>query len=86
MVTIKTNSLEKVDEKMLLLAIIGSLEAMKNRAVTIDEVEKFIFSPRMIKVLREKKCDKKIVDIVEKGCELEDINSLLPEKIRWGNR
>lgn len=80
-VTIKTNTLEKVDEKMLLLSIIGSLEAIKNSAVTIDEVEKFLFSPRMIKTLREKKCDENIVGIIEKGCELEDIYSLLPEKL-----
>ncbi len=80
-VTIKTNTLEKVDEKMLLLSIIGGLEALKNGVVTIDEVEKFLFSPRMIKALREKKCDEKIVGIIEKGCELEDIYSLLPEKL-----
>lgn len=80
-VTIKTNTLEKVDEKMLLISIIGSLEAIKNSAITIDEVEKFIFSPRMIKMLREKKCNEKIVGIIEKGCELEDIYSLLPEKL-----
>ena len=41
-ITIKTNTLEKVDEKMLLISIIGSLEAIRNSAVTIDEVEKFI--------------------------------------------
>ena len=58
-VTIKANTLEKVDEKMLLLSIIGSLEALKNSAVTIDEVEKFLFSPRMIKALREKNVMKK---------------------------
>lgn len=80
-VTIKTNTLEKVDEKILLLSIIGSLEALKNSVVTIDEVEKFIFSPRMVKALRKKKCDEKIVGIIEKGCELEDIYSLLPEKL-----
>jgi len=77
----KKNVLEKVDEKMLLISIIGSLEAVKSSAVTIDEVEMFLFSPRMIKTLREKKCDEKIVGIIEKGCELEDIKSLLPEKL-----
>ena len=80
-VKIKTNTLEKVDEKMLLISIIGSLEVIKNTAVTIDEAEKFIFSPCVIKALREKKCDEKIVGIIEKGCELEDIHSLLPEKL-----
>lgn len=80
-ITIKENILEKVDEKILLLAIIGSLEAIKNGAVTIEEAEKFLFSPHMSKVLKEKICDEKIVGIIEKGCELEDICSLLPEKL-----
>lgn len=80
-VTNKTDILEKVDEKMLLLSILGSLEAITNKVVTIDEVEKFIFSPRMVKVLTEKKCNEKVVDIIEKGCELEDIYVLLPEKL-----
>ncbi len=81
MVEIKIDILEKVDEKILLINIIGSLEAIKNRAITIEEVEKFIFSPRVIRKLREIGCNNKIVDIVEKGCELEDIYSLLPEKL-----
>ena len=80
-VTNKTNILEKVDEKMLLISILGSLEAIKNQAVTIDEVEKFIFSPHMVKSLTEKKCNERIVDIIEKGCELEDIYALMPEKL-----
>lgn len=81
MIKIKTDILEKVDEKVLLIAIIGGLEAIKNNVATIDEVEKFIFSPRMIKKLREKECNEEIVSILEKGCELEDIYSLLPERL-----
>ncbi|MBQ2802856.1 MAG: DUF3969 family protein [Lachnospiraceae bacterium] len=80
-VTMKTNVFENVDEKILLLAITGTLEALKKGAITIDESEKFLFSPHMIKILKEKKCDEKIVGIIEKGCELEDISSLLPEKL-----
>lgn len=66
-------------EKMLLLTILGCLEGVKSGAVMIDEAEKIIFSPYIIKKLRSKKCNEKIVEIVEKGCELEDIYSLLPE-------
>ena len=80
MITIKTSFFEKVDEKIILISIIGILEAIKCNAVTIDEAEKYIFSPRIIKSLRQKKCDEKIINIIERGCELEDICSLLPEK------
>ena len=74
-------TLEKVDEKILLLSIVGTLEAIKNDGITIDEAEKFLFSPHMIKKLRVRQCNEKIIALIAKGCELEDIASLLPEKL-----
>ena len=73
--------LEKVDEKALLISIVGTLETIKNGGITIDEAEKFLFSPHMIKILRVKRCNEKIIELIAKGCELEDIASLLPEKL-----
>lgn len=81
MIWMLEKKLEKVDEKIMLIAIIGTLEVLKNRVITINEAEKFLFSPYMVKQLSERKCDEKIVNIIEKGCELEDINSLFPEKL-----
>ncbi len=80
MVIIKKNILEKIDEKILLIAIIGNLEAVRNNVITIDEAEKFLFSPYMVEELRVKMCNKKIIELIMKGCELEDIASLIPEK------
>ena len=80
-VKIKKNKLEKADEKIILLAIVGNLEAIKKGGITIDEAEKFLFSPHMINKLRAQMCDEKIVEIITKGCELEDISSLIPEKL-----
>ena len=48
--------LKKVDEKILLLSIVGTLEAVKDGGITIDEAEKFLFSPHMIKELRLRQC------------------------------
>lgn len=39
-----------------------------------------MFSPRMVNKLKAKMCDEKIVEIIMRGCELEDIASLIPEK------
>ena len=75
------NTLGKVEEKILLVAIIGSLEAIKNGGITIDEAEKFLFSPHIVNKLKVKKCDEKIIELVAKGCELEDISSIIPEKL-----
>lgn len=73
--------LKKVDEKILLLSIVGTLEAVKDGGITIDEAEKFLFSPHRIKELRLRQCNEKIIELIVKGCELEDIASLLPEKL-----
>lgn len=73
--------LEKVDEKILLITIVGGLEAIKNKGITINEMEKFIFSPYMVKRLKEVGCHPPIIELIEKGCELEDIDSLIPEEL-----
>lgn len=80
-VTIQKDMLESVDEKILLTVILGNIEAVKNGAITIDEAEKFIFSPHIKKMLMEKGCNKKIIELIVKGCEFEDINDLIPEKL-----
>ena len=69
-----------LNEKMLLISIIGTLEALKGEGLSINEAEKYLFSPHMAQVLKEKKCNKSIILIIEKECELEDIISLLPQK------
>lgn len=79
-VTCLKDYLEKVDEKIILLTIVGTLETLKNGGITIEEAEKFLFSPHMTKKLMGKGCNEKIIDILLKGCELEDIASLIPEK------
>lgn len=73
--------MQEINEKIVLINIVGALEAVADHAITIDEAESFLFSPHIIKVLHSKGCSNKILDILEKGCELEDIQSLLPEKL-----
>ena len=69
-----------LNEKMLLISIIGTLEALKEEGLSINEAEKYLFSPHMVQGLKEKKFNKSIIFIIEKGCELEDIASLLPQR------
>lgn len=69
------------DEKIILISLVGIFESLKNDSMSIDEAEKFLFSPYMINKLRAKNCNLKIIDILEKGCELENIASLIPEKL-----
>ncbi len=72
---------KKLNEKMLLICIIGALEAVWGGELSIIESEQFLFSPHMIQQLKKKKYNKSIISLVEEACELEDIASLIPEKL-----
>lgn len=69
-------------EKFLLISIIGLMNSLKEDLITIDECEIYLFSPYSINKLLELKIDREIIDLVEEGCELEDVESLVPEKLK----
>lgn len=79
--TLKLSVNKKEDANILLLVcIIGLLDSLKSGILTIEECEQYLFSPYSLNVLQQKNVDKRIIDIVHLGTELEDIESLLPEK------
>lgn len=80
-IKMKITNKKKCNEKIILLSIIGSLESIKKGVVSIDEIEKFLFSPHMHHMLKKKGYSKDILQIIEEGCELEDIFSLLPNEL-----
>lgn len=75
------DTISKNDEKIILISIVGILQAIKNDKLSINEAEKFLFSPYMVGELRLKKCNESIIDIIERGCELEDVLSLIPDRL-----
>lgn len=68
------------DEKILLVSIIGIIHLLRENLMSIDEAEKFLFSPHTRKILKQKKCNNNIVELIDYGCELEDIKSILPNE------
>ena len=48
MIKIIDVKLGKVDEKILLIAIVGNMESIKNKGITIDKAEKFLFCPHVV--------------------------------------
>lgn len=69
------------EEKKLLISIIGTLEAIKEGGLSITEAEKLLFSPYIVRQLKKRKYNESVINLVEKGCELEDIASLLPQRL-----
>lgn len=68
-------------EKRLLISIVGCLDALACKCISISESESYIFSPRIIKIMDGLDINPNIIIIIEKGCELEDIDSLLPKEL-----
>ena len=74
--------LSQLDEKKILITLVGILTALSENCLLIDEAEKFYFSPNMYKRLKKQDCNEQILDIIARGCELEDIKSLLPDNLQ----
>lgn len=72
-------TINKMDEKILLINIVGLLYLLEIDTISIDEAEKILFSPYICKMLSDKGCSGKIVELLWKACELEDIKSLIPD-------
>lgn len=58
---------------------LGVLQSLKNKLITIDESEQLLFRPGITINLKKKKCNRRVVRLLECCCEIEDIESLLPD-------
>lgn len=68
-------------EKQILFIIESVLVGLINNKIDILDGEHIIFSPRNYSELQKQHINKDITDLILKGCELEDIKSLLPDQL-----
>ena len=68
-------------EKILLLNVIGLIEGLDGNFITIEEAEKFLFSPYVMTLLDSMGVSKELLEVIHLGTELEDVESLIPEKL-----
>ncbi len=69
-------------ERLILVSVIGLLESFENQLLTLEDCENYLFSPYTESILEDKGISEKIIEIVELGCELEDIQSLMPNRLK----
>lgn len=69
------------DIMILLLAIIGTLTSLEKDKISVDEAGAFLFHPGMVDLLKSCHCRSDIIELIEEGCELEDVESLIPEAL-----
>lgn len=71
----------KNNEKVILVILLGLLDGISNNVLTIEECEKILFSPYIAIRLKQNNFDEEIITIINECCELEDIESLIPDKL-----
>lgn len=71
--------MNRIEEKVFLIKVLGTLISLKDEILTIDDSGYYIFRPQVIKILKEKKCNNQIIDLLKKCLEIEDIKDLLPD-------
>lgn len=69
----------KREEKSILIFIIGILSSLRDETLSLEDAEKAIFCPYYSNLLKKVGCTSEIIEIIERGCELEDIRSVLPD-------
>jgi len=52
------------------------LYSLKNNYIDINEAEYFLYTPYMLRLLKENNCSIDLINIIHKGTELEDLGGL----------
>ncbi|MEO9279374.1 DUF3969 family protein [Acinetobacter sp. WA-87] len=60
-------------EKLILLVNLGLLHSLKNNYIDINEAEHFLYTPYMLRLLKENNCSMDLINIIHRGTELEDL-------------
>lgn len=69
-------------ERLNCIINLGICAAIKNGVLSIEEAEKYLYSLYTMEQLEKLGVAQDLIDVVHLGTELEDVKSLLPEKIQ----
>jgi len=60
---------------------LGLISALEHKIIELEYAEQYLFNPYNLNKLHEAEVDDLLIEIVHLGTELEDIRSLLPDKL-----
>lgn len=66
-------------ERFILISVIGLVKSAIVKAVTVDDISTYMFNPFTIEKLKKMNVNANILEILEEGCILEDIEDLRPD-------
>lgn len=73
---------EKYANKFISFLALGVLTALEKKLISVDEAEGYIFKPSLVNLLEKINAADELINIINLGCELEDIESLIPENLQ----
>ena len=68
-------------ERLALTIHVGLLTLLKENIISIDEADSYFFSPYSAMYLESLGVDEALVDLIWHTCELENTESLMPERL-----
>lgn len=68
-------------ERLLSIIQLGLVSALEKEIISIEEAEGYLFSPYTVEKLEKIGLSENIIEVIRKGCELEDIESLIPDQL-----
>ncbi|MDM5153288.1 DUF3969 family protein [Bacillus sp. DX1.1] len=68
-------------EKTILLFILGIVESLKLKVVSLDEAYRYIFNLEVLELLMDRNIDDQVLELIHFGIGLEDIQHVIPEEI-----
>ncbi|MCQ4087555.1 DUF3969 family protein [Saccharibacillus sp. JS10] len=70
------------NQKLVSIIQLGFLTALEKEVITIEEAEAYLFSPFTSEKLKAYGFSESVINIILEGCELEDVESLLPNRLQ----
>ena len=68
-------------ELLISLLNLGLCAALNSGCLTIEEAEIYLYSPYTLEQLEKLGVDRELIDLIQLGTELEDVQSLISEKL-----
>ncbi|QOS80851.1 DUF3969 family protein [Paenibacillus sp. JNUCC31] len=69
-------------ERIVSILELGMLTALEEGVVNLEEIEGYLFNPFTADILEGMTLSNEVIEIIKSGCELEDVESLMPQKLQ----
>ncbi len=69
-------------QKFLCILNLGMLDSLLEGALTFEDAYAYLYRPYVAQLLKQNNANRKIIELFEECCMLEDIRDIAPEKLQ----